>query len=107
MAAYKNYCELTIIQAYILPRKFLAQIGTHQSAPYFLPTPFCENRYRIIAVLAERCCYFCKVSPLFGDNRVVFTKFSVLHKGFTAFAYNIRAPPSEVNTPRRMVHADR
>jgi len=73
-----------------------AQIGPFQSAPIIFPTPFCENRYQIIAALAERCCYFCKVSPFFGDNRVIFTKFSVLHKTFTAFAYRIRAPPSEV-----------
>ena len=78
------------------PWKQLAQIEMNQSAPRFFPTPFCENRYQIIVFLAERCCYFCKVPPLFCDNRGVFAKISVLYKTFTAFAYRIRAPPSEV-----------
>ena len=78
------------------PWKKTAQIGAQKSAPVFLSTPFCENRYQYLADLAERCCYFCKVSPLFCDNRVVFAKISVLYKTFTAFAYRIRAPPSEV-----------
>jgi hypothetical protein len=74
----------------------LVQIGTKQSAPNFFSTPFCENRYQIIAVLTERCHYFCKFIPVFSKDREILVDFSVLHKTFTAFAYRIRAPPSEV-----------
>ena len=65
-------------------------------APIFFSTSFCENRYHYLADLAERCCYFCKISPLFCYTRENYAIFSVLHKSFTAFAYRIRAPPSEV-----------
>lgn len=72
------------------------QTGNKQFAPQIISTPFCENRYQKIADLAERCCNFCKISASFFRNRVNYNIFSVLHKGFTAFAYRIRAPPSEV-----------
>ena len=72
------------------------QIGKKLPALFFFSTPFCENRYQNIAVLAERCCYFRKFSASFYRNGVKYSIFSVLHKSFTAFAYRIRAPPSEV-----------
>ena len=59
-------------------------------------TPFCENCYQNLAVLAERCCFYCENPLLFCGIRVKIGKISVLHKVFTAFAYSIRAPPSEV-----------
>ena len=96
MTAYVYYIDLKIVSIYKRSWELLAQIETYQSALIIFSTPFCENRYRIIVVLAERCCYFCKGPPLFYDNRVIFEKISVLHKPFTTFAYNIRAPPSEV-----------
>ena len=65
-------------------------------APYFLSTPFPKNRYQIIASFWERCRYFCKKSAVFYIKTGKRTDFSVLHNAFTAFAYNIRAPPSEV-----------
>ena len=74
----------------------LAQIGIVRSAPKNIPTPFCENRYRILAALAERCYYFCDFFLLFSNNRAIFSVIAVLHKAFTAFAYSIRAPPSEI-----------
>lgn len=75
---------------------FWAQIDTVQSAPLIFTTPFCENRYQKIAALAERCYFICEFSPPFCHNGVKCCIFSILHKGFTAFAYRIRAPPSEV-----------
>ena len=66
------------------------------SCAHIFSTPFCENRYQFLAGLAERCCYFCEISPLFCYTRGNYAIFSVLYKGFTAFAYSIRAPPSEV-----------
>lgn len=90
-----SYC-LAIISINDPPSKKQAQIETHQSAPYILPTPFCYNRYQIFAVLAERCCFFCVFLPLFCGFRFKTVKFSGLHKAFTVFAYRIRAPPSEV-----------
>ena len=72
------------------------QTGNKQFAPQIILTPFFENRYHKIADLAERCCLFCGISTSFcGLNRKI-NKFTVLHKTFTAFAYRIRAPPSEV-----------
>ena len=85
-----------LIKDILLTYGYGARADQERLVPHINSTPFCENRYQIIATLTERCCYFCKVSPLFGDNRVIFTKFSVLYKTFTAFAYRIRAPPSEV-----------
>lgn len=66
-----------------------AQIGIVRSAPKNIPTPFCENRYRILAALAERCCYFCEFLLSLCDNRLFLSIFSVLHKPFTAFVLNI------------------
>ena len=72
------------------------EIDTSFRAQQINSTPFFENRYQKIAVLAERCCYFCEFSPQVYQNRADYFVFSVLHKAFTAFAYKIRAPPSEV-----------
>lgn len=65
-------------------------------APLNFTTPFCENRYQKIADLAEQRCLFCAISPPFRGFRRKIVKFYVLHNAFTAFAYRIRAPPSEV-----------
>ena len=64
--------------------------------PVIFSTPFPTTRYQIKADCGEWCCYFCKFSPPFCGNRDKYCNFSVLHKEFTAFAYRIRAPPSEV-----------
>ena len=73
-----------------------AQIGNIQFAPQNFSTAFPKNRYQKIATFWERCRSFCKKTPVFHKNREEKRFFSVLHKGFTAFAYRIRAPPSEV-----------
>ena len=84
----------------ILSETIVFQYGVRAAsellAPFIFPTPFCENRYQKLAALAERCCFFCKFSASFLRNGVKYSIFSVLHKGFTAFAYRIRAPPSEI-----------
>ena len=83
------------------PKKVLLILNRAQAfsgllAPLNFTTPFCENRYQKLAALAERCCYFCDFIPLISENRAIFSIFSVLHRAVTAFAYSIRAPPSEV-----------
>ena len=75
---------------------FWVQIGDFQSALKIFSTPFCENRYQIMAVLTEQRRYSSKYFSFFSKNGEILVDFSVLHKGFTAFAYRIRAPPSEV-----------
>lgn len=72
------------------------QTGNIQFAPQIISTPFCENRYQKLADLAERCCLFCGISTSFCRLSRKINKFYVLHKTFTAFAYRLRAPPSEV-----------
>jgi len=72
------------------------QIGDFHFAPIIFSTPFPKNRYQKIATFWERCRSFCKKTPAFYKNSEEKSFFSVLHKGFTAFAYRIRAPPSEV-----------
>lgn len=79
-----------------LPILNRAQAFSGLLAPLNFTTLFCENRYQKIADLAERCWYFCKVSPPFCVLRGKNITFSVLHKNFTAFAYRIREPPSEI-----------
>ena len=83
------------------------QLGSGRSAPQNIPTPFCENRYRILVALAERCCYFCDFIPSASENRVIFCIFSVLYKAFTAFAYSIRAPPSEFDSANNQISKSR
>lgn len=83
------------------PKKGLLILNRAQAffgllAPLNFTTPFYENRYQKIADLAERCWFFCEISPPFCVLRGKNTTFSVLHKHFTAFAYRICAPPSEV-----------
>ena len=74
----------------------MVQIGYFQSAPLILPTPVPKNRYQILATFWERCRYFSKKTLKFCKKRENCSIFSVLYKTFTTFAYNIRAPPSEV-----------
>ena len=80
----------------LLIYRFGAQVNQERPVPQNCSTPFYENRYQIMVILTERCHYFCCFSPAFGNIRNELTNFSVLHKAFTAFAYRIRAPPSEV-----------
>jgi hypothetical protein len=72
------------------------QIGNNRSAPFLFTTPFHQSRYQKIVPLEEWCCFFCEIFPSFFHNGANYYIFSVLHKRFTAFAYRIRAPPSEV-----------
>jgi len=53
-------------------------------------------RYRKEAGYLEWCCYFWPRMRLFFVLREKKASFSDLHKDFTAFAYRIRAPPSEI-----------
>ena len=66
------------------------------SAPLFLSTPFCENRYQKIAALAEWCFFFCDIFPKCKGFTREYIKSCVLYGKVTAFAYTIRAPPSEI-----------
>lgn len=85
-----------LIKDILLTYGYGARADQERLVPHINSTPFCENRYQIIATLTERCRYFCDLSPVFGENRAILSKFYVLHNPFTAFAYRIRAPPSEV-----------
>ena len=64
--------------------------------PFLFSTPFCENRYQIMAALAEWCCIFYEFSTRFRGftRKVLNSRF--LYRKFTAFAYTIRAPSSEI-----------
>ena len=57
----------------------VVQLGSGRSAPQNIPTPFCENRYRNLVALAERCCYFCDFFPSISENRVIFSLFSLFY----------------------------
>ena len=72
------------------------QIGEYQSVPQNISTPFPKNRYQILAFFWERCHCFCQYSSLFFLKLEKIEFFYVLHNAFTAVAYRIRAPPSEV-----------
>jgi len=65
-------------------------------APKFFPTPFLNIPYQKMGSIEEWCRSFWGNSP---ENTIEignFLYFSVLHKVFTAFAYRVRAPPSEI-----------
>ena len=72
------------------------QIGNDRSAPLFYTTLFYQSRYQKIVPLEEWWCFFCEIFLPFFHNGANLYIFSVLHKRFTAFAYRIRDPPSEV-----------
>jgi len=94
---YKQCWLLDSSQQYLtIEKTFRAQAADQLFAPLFFPTPFCENRYQNLAALAERCRFICEFSPPFCCNGEKYCIFSILHKGFTVFAYTIRAPPSEI-----------
>jgi hypothetical protein len=73
-----------------------AQLMKASTAPFNFSTPLCKVRYQKEAGFVERCCFFCGFSASFYENRGNIRFFSVLHVDFTAFAYKIRAPPSEI-----------
>lgn len=72
------------------------QVAYEPSAPLNFSTPFCENRYQKIAYLAEWCFFFCDIFPKYKDLIGVYINSCVLYGKVTAFAYTIRAPPSEI-----------
>lgn len=72
------------------------QVVSKLLALLFFPTPFCENRYQIMAALAERCCFFWRKTTLFKGLRAENGKICILHKIATAFLARIRGPPSEI-----------
>jgi len=80
----------------ILPLLNRAQAAKPLLAPLNFATPFPMFRYQKIGDYGEWCCFFCELSPLFYVIRGKNKYFSVLDKPFTAFAYRIRAPPSEI-----------
>lgn len=86
-------CKVNDLLVLLSPR---AQAMQMLLAPFLLSTPFPTTRYQNKADCGEWCCYFCNNSPLICHNGVKYGFFSVLHKAFTAFAYRIRSPPSEV-----------
>ena len=76
--------------------QYRAQPGGFPTAPYIFSTPFLSVRYQKMTSIEEWCCFFCKVTPHFPRKQRKIIIFYLLHNTFTAFAYNIRAPPSEV-----------
>ena len=72
------------------------QVVYEPSAPLNFSTPFCENRYQKIAALAEWCFFFCTIFPKYKGLTREYIKSYVLYGKVTAFAYTIRAPPSEI-----------
>ena len=72
------------------------QKGDDLSVPQKFSTLFPKNCYQFIATFWEQCHLFCEKITDFFINQYNYVFFSVLHKAFTAFAYRIRAPPSEV-----------
>ena len=73
-----------------------AQLDLPPTAPPNFSTPLLWLRYRILARSEERCRWFFLISLQKLKRSEKTRKISVLHKAFTAFAYRIRAPPSEV-----------
>ena len=72
------------------------QKGDDLSVPQKFSTLFPKNRYQFLATFWEQCHLFCvKIDDFFiNQSNILF--FSVFYKDFTAFAYMIRAPPSEI-----------
>ena len=62
----------------------------------FFATLFLIIRYRKKQDSGEWCCFLCGNRPFSWGLSRKKLKFSVLDKAFTAFAYRIRAPPSEI-----------
>ena len=81
---------------FIVPPFNWAQPDVLPTAPQNYSTPLLWLRYQNLARLEERCRWFFYNSlpklKIIEKTR----KISILHKAFTAFAYSIRAPPSEV-----------
>ena len=73
-----------------------AQVTMVLLVPLNNTTPFCENRYQKIAALAEWCLFFCKILPKCKGLTENYINSCVLYGKITAFAYTIRAPPSEI-----------
>ena len=81
---------------FIVPPFNWVQSDVLPTAPKIFSTPLLWVRYRILARSEEsRRCFFYNS---LGNPKITekTRKISVLHKAFTAFAYSIRAPPSEV-----------
>ena len=72
------------------------QVAYEPSAPLNFSTPFCENRYHKIADLAEWCFFFCDIFLKYKDLTQLYLISFVFYEKVTAFAYTIRAPPSEI-----------
>ena len=73
-----------------------AQVTMVLLVPLNNTTPFCENRYQKIAALAEWCFFFCDIFLKYKDLTQVYLISFVFYEKVTAFAYTIRAPPSEI-----------
>ena len=63
-----------------------AQTAYRLFVPFILSTPFCRNRYQIIAVFTERCCFICCQTARFFENRKNFKKSLLFPRQLTAFA---------------------
>lgn len=65
-----------------------AQTAYRLFVPLIFSTPFCKNRYQIIAVFTERCCFICTHTPRFCKNQGNFKKSLLFQIQLTAFAPN-------------------
>lgn len=63
-----------------------AQTAYRLFVPLFFSTPFCENRYQIIAVFTERCCFICSSKTRFCKNQAKFKNNLLFRRQLTAFA---------------------
>jgi len=61
--------------------------------PNFFDTVF-QISYQKIGDFGERCHFFCKKTTALGKIQEKHCNFSILHNEFTAFAPNIRGPPT-------------
>lgn len=65
-------------------------------APKIFSTPFQDFPYQKSGNIEKRCRFILGVSSRNIIRKAKPGNFSVLHKAFTAFAYSVRAPPSEI-----------
>lgn len=73
-----------------------AQAACGLSAPHIFSTPFLSVPYQKIGSIEEWCRNFWSDFPECAIESAKYMIFSILHRISPAFAYRIRAPPSEI-----------
>ena len=74
----------------------MAQVTAELLAPLFFTTVFRWIRCRLLSDLIESCRVILKKTTFKHIIPKDSTKYLFFYKAFTAFAYRIRAPPSEI-----------